>query len=88
MVAGSKDNPITWQFLVLLAGLIGMFITGAIRLGGNSNQIEVDAKRVDRIEGFIDDIRRHDADTTARLPELERRVNQLETWQQAVKRGQ
>lgn len=88
MVSGTKENELTWQFLVLLAGLIGMFITGAIWLGSNSNQISVDAKRVDHMEVLMDEIRQHDADTSARLPEVERRLQQLENWQQAVKRGQ
>ena len=66
MVTGPSDNPITWQFLVLLAGLIGAFVTGAIWMGANSNQISVNTKRIDRLESFMDDVRAHDANTTAR----------------------
>jgi hypothetical protein len=87
MVSETKDNPITWQFLVLLAGLIGAFVTGAIWLGANSNQIEVNSKRIERLEIFMDEVRSHDSNTTARLPPIEHRLEQLENWQQAVKRN-
>ena len=88
MVVGTKDNPITWQFLVLLIGMIGAFITGAIWLGSNSNQIAVNTGRVTRLEEMMDQVRQHDSNTTARLPAIEHRIDQLENWQQAVKRGQ
>lgn len=88
MVAPANGNAITWQFLLLLAGLIGSFVAGAIWLGSNSNQIEVNTGRLTRIEQMMDEVRQHDANTTARLPPIEHRLDQLEIWQQAVKRGQ
>jgi hypothetical protein len=85
---GKTDNPITWQFLVLLTGLIGAFVSGSIWMGSNSNQISVNTRRADRLEAFMDEVRQHDANTTARLAPIEHRLDQLENWQQAVKRGQ
>jgi hypothetical protein len=86
MVSATKDNPITWQFLILLAGLIGAFVTGAIWMGANSNQIEVNSRRVERLETFMDEVRIHDSNTTARLTPIEHRLEQLENWQQVIKR--
>lgn len=88
MLAGSEKDQITWQFLVLLAGLVGGFVTGSIWLGANSNQISVNTVRLNRLEGFMDEVRQHDANTTARLMPIEHRLDQLENWQQAVKHGQ
>ena len=87
MIAGSADKPITWQFMVLLAGLIAGFVTGSIWLGSDSNQIAVNTRRVDRLEALMDEVRQHDANTTARINPIEHRFDQLENWQQAVKHG-
>jgi hypothetical protein len=88
MVGNTRDNPITWQFMVLLSGLIAGFVSGAIWLGSNTNQIAVNTGRLTRLEAIMDEVRQHDANTSARLPPIEHRLDQLESWQQAVKRGQ
>jgi hypothetical protein len=84
MTTSTKD---TWQFWLMMASLIGGFVTGAIWLGSNSNQIAVNTKRMERMEVFMDEVREHDANTTARMTPIERRLDQLENWQQAMKRG-
>ena len=62
--------------MALLIGIIAGFVTGSIWLGSNSNQIEVNTKRVDRLEAVMEEVRRHDADTSARLPGIDHRLDQ------------
>ena len=83
------DRPVVgvqlgWYLIAILAALA----SGFIWLGTLSNQIAVNTARLDRVESFDNEVRQHDADTTARLTPIERRIDQLENWQQAVKRGQ
>ena len=73
-----------WYLIAIITALA----SGFIWLGTLSNQISVNSGRLDRIEGFDNEVRQHDANTTARLTPVEHRLDQLENWQQAVKRGQ
>jgi|FreactTroBogLake_1042271.scaffolds.fasta_scaffold72630_1 hypothetical protein len=78
---GSFPVPYTWIALAI------SIATGAIWLGSNTNQIGVNSARLTRLEEMMDEVRQHDSNTTARLPAVEHRLDQLETWQMAVKRG-
>lgn len=81
-------DALAWRYAALAIGLIVSVAGGAIWLGSLTNQISVNTRRLDRIEGFMDEVRQHDANTTARLAPIERRLEQLETWQYRVKNGE
>ena len=72
-----------WYLIAIIAALG----SGFIWIGALSNQISVNSGRLDRVESFDNEVRQHDANTTARLAPLEHRIDQLENWQQAVKRN-
>jgi hypothetical protein len=78
MVA-TGDSKVTWQVLVIVGTLAATTTVGAIWLGAVSKQVEVNSGRLDKIETYIDQIRRHDADTTAREAVTEKRLDRLES---------
>ena len=82
------ERPVGIQLGWYLIAMIAALASGFIWLGTLSNQIAVNTGRLERIESFDNDVRQHDANTTARLTPVEHRLDQLENWQQAVKRGQ
>ena len=82
------DRPVGIQLGWYLVAIVTALASGFVWLGTLSNQIAVNTGRLERIESFDNDVRQHDANTTARLTPVERRLDQLENWQQAVKRGQ
>ena len=82
MSEGGSQVP--WHWIALAVSIS----SAAIWLGSNTNQIAVNSGRLTRLEEMMDQVRQHDSNTTARLPSVERRLDQLENWQQAVKRGQ
>ena len=65
--------------LFLLAGLIISIVTGAIKLGTLSNQIIINTKRLTCLEISADEFKTHAANTSARWPDLERRLARAET---------
>ena len=76
-------SVIPWHWIALAVSIS----SAAIWLGSNTNQIVVNSSRLTRLEEMMDQVRQHDANTTARLPSVEHRLDQLENWQQAVKRN-
>ena len=84
----SNGNPITWQFVLVVTGLLATAVGGALWIGELSNQIAVNTLTIARLETFADSVRDHDANTSARLTPIEKRLDQLENWQGQFKSRQ
>jgi hypothetical protein len=84
MVVG-PDNGVSWQVLTIIVVSSVTMSVGAIWLGNVTGQVDVNTKRLERIETLLDEIRRHDADTTARETINERRLDRLELNHQPPK---
>ncbi len=83
----SNGNPITWQFVAVVAGLLGIAIGGGLWLGVLSNQIGVNTGRLTKIETFMDEVRSHDADTLAREKVIEQTLQRMEMKMDAHSSG-
>ena len=83
----NENGRLSWQFLTAV-GMICIAVSGgAVWLGSLSKQIAINTSRLDRIEIFADEVRAHDANTSARIGPIEERLDHLEQWQNAVKSG-
>ena len=51
---------------------------GAIWLGAVSKQVEINTGRLSKVENFLDDVRQHDANTSAQEAAFDRRLTHLE----------
>lgn len=82
---GGENGKLSWQFLAAIGAICVAVSAGAIWLGALSNQIVINTNRLTKIEAFDDEVRAHDANTTARIDPIEKRLDRLENWQSAVK---
>lgn len=74
----NAPDQVTWRYLILLWGAAVAVSTGAIWLGAISNQVTINTKRLDKLELFADEVRQHDANTTAEQRAQDQRVDRLE----------
>lgn len=72
-------NDVSWSTLALVIGMAAGVSAGAIWLGAVAKQVDVNTDRLSKIETLMDEIRRHDADTTARETINEKRLDRLES---------
>ena len=75
---GKDNDPITWQTLGAILSVIGALAYGAIRIGWIEANNEAYNWRINRLEKHMDEVRSQNADTIARVPLMERRVDRLE----------
>ena len=64
--------------VAFMGAIILSLVTGAIWLGGNSNQISVNSARLNNVEQKIDKLRDDDANSQAQMQGLERRLQRME----------
>ena len=65
--------------VTLLVGLVLAIVGGAIQLGTLRNQITINTNRLHSLESFKDNVQTHASNTSARWPDIERRIGRLET---------
>jgi hypothetical protein len=70
---------IDWQVLVFILGVLVAMSTAAIQIGVLKNQILINTGRLTELEIHMAAIREHAAQTNARWPDIERRINRLES---------
>jgi len=78
MVAGGNSEKIAWQSLLAIIGVVATMAYIFIKVGANENDVEGSKRRIERLEKYLDQVLVHNADTAAKLPEFERRINRLE----------
>ena len=83
-----SDGNLNWQFLVAMASIAVSMLIATMWLGSLSNQIFVNSKRLDILELKSDLGQKADADFAARIPLVEKRLEHLENWQNAVRQQQ
>jgi hypothetical protein len=66
------------EVIFVLLGLLGL-CGGVIQLGMLRNQIGINTLRLNELENKKDEFMVHSSDTNARWPDIERRINRLET---------
>lgn len=80
MVTSHKDDAsVSWQMLLIIAGVAGAVAGGAIWLGAVSKQVQVNTEWIIGTNVFLNDVRQHNADTLAREKSFEDRINKIET---------
>lgn len=85
---GSSD-VVTWKLLIIIACVAAFAVPSAVvigeRFGTSERQIEVNTVRLDVLEMQMREVQTRDATTTVRLAPIEKRLDQLENWQNQVK---
>ena len=78
MVIRHSDGSVSWQMLSIISAVAIVFAGGAIWIGSIAKQTEINTNQLTKHAIFIDEIRRHDADTTATGRAIERRLDDHE----------
>ena len=75
----SVNAAVNWQMLIIVSGVAVTATLGAIWLGAVAKQVDINTGRLTRVEVLIDEIRQHDANTTATHGAFEQRIRRLES---------
>ena len=78
MVIRRDDGSVSWQMLSIIGVVVMAFSGGAIWIGSIAKQTEINTAQLIKHAIFIDEIRRHDADTTATGRAVDRRLDSIE----------
>ena len=81
---GEVNGRIGWHTVTFMVGIAGSLMW----LGYQANQISVNTGKLDKMELAVVMGYQRDADALAKIGSLERDVEQLKNWQQAVRRGE
>lgn len=69
-----------YQFILVMGGMVGTAIAGAIWVGKLMNQIAINTERLNTIEKFDSQVSTHDAETTERWRMIDYRLDRIEKY--------
>ena len=78
MMTLRSSEGMSWGMMAIIFSMATVFAGGSIWLGAVSKQVDVNTSRLTRGELLLDDIRQHDANTTAELKNIWQRLDRLE----------